>query len=259
LISIFCSLPVRGPCDPFEDAVGIDVERDLDLRDPRGAGWMPVSWNLPSACCSVAISRSRPPGARGSRPTAGCPSAVDKTSPCVRDRLLRSNHLGHHAAFPSRFRASRSHVSQQQRPCTSRRARRPGSRARRRRPHPVDPSMPESLPVSSLTFSFTAGIRVLPPTITTLVYVLGRPCPWLRRGACDRRRARSAGPAVISFSSPGSPHVEVLAARWSSAVMTGRFICAPRGRELDPFAFLGRLVRRWSAIGSAERSMPWLF
>ncbi len=31
-----------------EDAVGIDVERDLDLRDAAGAGGIPVSWNFPS-------------------------------------------------------------------------------------------------------------------------------------------------------------------------------------------------------------------
>ena len=36
---------VRGDVD---DAVGVDVERDLDLRHATGAGGRSMSWNLPS-------------------------------------------------------------------------------------------------------------------------------------------------------------------------------------------------------------------
>jgi hypothetical protein len=40
------------------DAVGVDVERDLDLRTPRGAGGMPTRSNWPRSLLSAAISRS---------------------------------------------------------------------------------------------------------------------------------------------------------------------------------------------------------
>src|SRR3990172_4680058 len=41
-----------------EDAVGIDVERHLDLRTPRGAGGIPPRWNFPSVRLSRAMGRS---------------------------------------------------------------------------------------------------------------------------------------------------------------------------------------------------------
>ena len=41
-----------------QDAVGIQVECDLDLRRPRGAGGRPSSRNLPSVMLSAAIGRS---------------------------------------------------------------------------------------------------------------------------------------------------------------------------------------------------------
>ncbi len=51
MISIFCSLPVpRSLADTLEDAVGVDVERDLDLRDAarrrRDAGELELAQRL---------------------------------------------------------------------------------------------------------------------------------------------------------------------------------------------------------------------
>ena len=45
----------------------------------------------------------------------------------------------------------------------------------------------------------------------------------------------------------------------ASAVMNGRLICVSCVVESSIFAFSAASYRRWSAIGSAERSMPWLF
>jgi len=41
-----------------DDTVLVDVEGDLDLGVPAGAGGMPESWNAPSSSFSSAISRS---------------------------------------------------------------------------------------------------------------------------------------------------------------------------------------------------------
>jgi len=62
-----------------EDAVGVDVESDLDLRMPRGAGGIPVSWNLPSDLLYLAISRS--PCRTWISTLGWLSSAVENTSP----------------------------------------------------------------------------------------------------------------------------------------------------------------------------------
>ena len=94
-----------------------------------------------------------------------------------------------------------------------------------------------SLPVSSLTFSCTAGMRVMPPTITTwsifdAPFSLASSSAW-RTGATTRL-SRSAV-SSLSFARV-SRTSRCLGPDWS-AVMNGRLICDSCAVESSIFAF----------------------
>ena len=56
---IFCSLPVDfSTAEALGNTVGVDVERDLDLRLAAGMGGMPSKLNLPSRLLSFVMERS---------------------------------------------------------------------------------------------------------------------------------------------------------------------------------------------------------
>ena len=79
---------------------------------PRGAGGIPVSWNLPRPCCRRP-SRARP-GARGPRPRAGCPRRSRRSPTCLRrDRRVALDQLRHHAALGLDAEGQRGDVEQQ--------------------------------------------------------------------------------------------------------------------------------------------------
>ncbi len=94
-----------------------------------------------------------------------------------------------------------------------------------------------SLPVSSLTFSWTAGMRVMPPTITT----------WsisLTPLSLASSSAWRTGPTTRSISEPASSLSLARVRRTSrcfgpeaSAVMNGRLICVSWAEDSSIFAF----------------------
>ena len=166
MISIFCSLPVprsladtdRIPFASMSNATSI-------CGMPRGAGGMPVSWNLPSDLLYCAISRS--PCSTWISTDGWLSSAVEKTSPLrVGIVVLRSISFVITPPLVSMPRVSG--VTSSSRTSLTSPASTPAWIAA---PTATTSSglTPRcgSLPVSSLTFSCTAGMRVMPPTITT--------------------------------------------------------------------------------------------
>ena len=102
--------PVLG--GHVHDAVGVDVEGDLDLGHAAGAGGRSTSWNLPSVLLYMAISRS-PCSTWIS--TDGWPSsAVVKTSrPLRRDGRVALDQLGHDPALGLDAERQRGDVEEQ--------------------------------------------------------------------------------------------------------------------------------------------------
>ena len=79
---------------------------------PRGAGGMPVSWNLPSDLLYCAISRS--PWSTWISTDGWLSSAVEKTSRLARrDRRVALDQLRHHAALGLDAEGERGDVEQQ--------------------------------------------------------------------------------------------------------------------------------------------------
>ena len=115
-----------------------------------------------------------------------------------------------------------------------------------------------SLPMKLLTASWTAGIRVEPPTSSTLPISEG-----LRPAS---ERALRTGPMVAStrsaVSSLNLARVMVISkclGPVASAVMKGRFTLVWVMPERSHFAFSAASFRRWCAILSLRRSMPLVF
>ena len=112
-----------------------------------------------------------------------------------------------------------------------------------------------SLPKISLTFSWTAGIRDIPPTIiTSSIWPAERP---------ESDSARWQGPAVFSIkpvtSCSNRPLVSDLmrcCGPLASAVMKGRLISVSTTLESSTLARSAASRRRCRAMRSAERSMP---
>ncbi len=132
---------------------------------PRGAGGMPVSWNLPSDLLFWAISRS--PWSTWISTDGWLSSAVEKTSDFfVGMVVLRS--ISRVMTPPLVSMPRVSGVTSSSRTSLTSPARTPAWMAA---PTATTSSglTPRwgSLPVSSLTFSWTAGMRVMPPTRTT--------------------------------------------------------------------------------------------
>src|SRR5204862_185159 len=109
----------------------------------------------------------------------------------------------------------------------------------------------------SLTFSWTAGMRVMPPTRTTwstsltpLSFASSR--AW-RTGATTR----SSRSAVSSLNFERVRRTSRCLGPLWSAVMNGRLICDSCAVDSSILAFSAASYRRCSAIGSWVRSMPW--
>ncbi len=90
-----------------------------------------------------------------------------------------------------------------------------------------------SLPVRSLTFSWTAGMRVMPPTMTTWSMV-----------APESSRACLVGPSTRLSRSAQSSLSLARVRRWfrclgteSTAVMNGRLICVSCAEDSSALAF----------------------
>ena len=112
-----------------------------------------------------------------------------------------------------------------------------------------------SLPVSLLTSSWTAGIRVDPPTRST--------CPSSEAVIPASESARLTGSWVFSTRSLVSSSNLALVRFISKcfgpsavAVMNGRLIFVVVALESSFFAFSAASLNLWRAILSAERSTP---
>src|SRR5579871_3136717 len=113
-----------------------------------------------------------------------------------------------------------------------------------------------SLSKMRLTSACTAGMRVIPPTSTTSSI-----CACLTPASSS---ARSTGPRDFSMRSSVScsslARVSVTVRCFgplASAVMKGRLISVCMDEESSFLAFSAASFRRWSAILSERRSMPW--
>src|SRR6059036_2833724 len=113
-----------------------------------------------------------------------------------------------------------------------------------------------SLPKSFLTRAWTAGMRVMPPTSTTSsISLVERPASLsaVTQG-CSRRSSRSAHSASslarVSFM------LRCFGPLWS-AVTKGRLMSVSIAVESSHFAFSAASFRRWSAMRSLRRSIPW--
>ena len=112
-----------------------------------------------------------------------------------------------------------------------------------------------SLPVSDWTRSWTAGMRVEPPTRTTWsMSVVLRPASLMAcsKGplhASTRSEVSSLNLARVSFRSRCFGPSEV-------AVMNGRLIWVSWTEDSSILAFSAASFRRWVAILSADRSTP---
>ena len=166
LISIFCSLPVpRSFADTLRMPLASMSNATSICGMPRGAGGMPVSWNLPSDLLPMAISRS--PCRTWISTLGWLSSAVENTSHLrVGMVVLRSMSLVITPPLVSMPRVSG--VTSSSRTSLTSPASTPAWMAapRATTSSGLTPRC-GSLPVSSLTRSCTAGMRVMPPTRTT--------------------------------------------------------------------------------------------
>ena len=202
---------------------------------PRGAGGMPVSWNLPSDLLYAAISRS--PCSTWISTDGWLSSAVEKTSPLrVGIVVLRSMSLV--ITPPLVSMPSVSGVTSSRSTSLTSPARTPAWMAA---PTATTSSglTPRcgSLPVSSLTFSWTAGMRVMPPTRTTwstslTPLSLASSSAW-RTGATTR----SSRSAVSSLNFERVRRTSRCLGPLWSAVMNGRLICDSCAVDSSIFAF----------------------
>ena len=164
---IFCSLPVATSfADDVDDAVGVDVERDLDLRHAARRRRQPdqleaseravVARHLALALQHVHFDARLVVGRR--REDLALPR---------RDRRVARDERRHHAAQRLDAERQRRHVEQQHVLDFARRARRPGSPRRPRRLR--QDSRPCAVPCRTCSFTscWIFGMRVEPPTSTT--------------------------------------------------------------------------------------------
>ena len=207
---------------------------------PRGAGGMPVSWNLPSDLLFCAISRS--PCSTWISTEGWLSSAVEKTSDFfVGIVVLRS--ISRVMTPPLVSMPSVSGVTSSSRTSLTSPASTPAWIAA---PTATTSSglTPRcgSLPVSSLTFSCTAGMRVMPPTRTTWsivrrALVLGV----VERLAHRRDDAVEQVGRELAELAAREARVEVLGARLVGRDERQVDLRLLRGRQLD-LGLLGGLV-----------------
>ena len=206
---------------------------------PRGAGGMPTSWNLPSVLLYAAISDSP---CRTCTSTDGwLSSAVVKVS-ALRVGMVVLRSISFVITPPLVSMPSDSGVTSRSRTSlTSPLSTPPWIAAPTATTSSGLTPLCGSLPISSLTFACTAGMRVMPPTSTT----------WSIFDASSPASASAClvGPTVRSsrscVSSSSFARVSCRSRCFGPsgvAVMNGRLICvAIVERELD-LRLLGRLV-----------------
>src|SRR3954453_8233667 len=122
LISIFCSLPVpRSLAVTWMIPLGSMWKVTSIWGSPRGAGGIPVSWNLPRLLLPLAISRSpcrtglsalAPPNLGLDRGLVGL-GGREGLGLLGRDRRVALDQLRHHAAFGLDPKGQRGDVEQQ--------------------------------------------------------------------------------------------------------------------------------------------------
>ena len=255
MISIFCSLPVpRSLAETLMIPFASMSNATSICGTPRGAGGMPTRSNLPSVLLYSAISDS--PCSTCTCTDGWLSSAVEKTSDLrVGMVVLRSISF---VSTPPRVSMPRLSgvTSSSSTSLTSPFSTPPWMAAPTATTSSGLTPLCGSLPISSLTFACTAGIRVMPPTSTTC-----------SMSAALRPASASAcfvGPTVRSSRSCASSSSFARVSCRSRcfgpscvAVMNGRLICVVIVDDSSIFAFSPASYRRWSAIGSMPRSMPW--
>ena len=223
---------------------------------PLGAGAMPVNWNTPSVLLSAAISRS--PCRTWTSTEVWLSAAVEKTWLfLVGMVVLRSISLVNTPPIVSMPRDS-GVTSSSSRPLTSPPSTPPWIAAPTATHSSGLMPLKPSLPVSFLTSSCTAGIRVEPPTRRTLEISLAvRPASAI---AC------LTGPAVAStrwaVSSLNFARVSVTSRCFgpvASAVIYGRLMFVEVTPDSSILAFSAASFSLCMATLSLDRSMPSAF
>ena len=165
-----------------EDAVGVDVERDLDLRHAARRRHDPLEVEACRACgCSA--PRCARPGARGPRPTAGCRSP-SRRSPSSASGWWCCAGSSTVITPPSVSTPSESGVtSSRTMSLTSPESTPAWTAAPMATTSSGFTPLCGSLPKNFFTVSCTSGMRVEPPTRTTSSISL-RLSSWRRRAPC---------------------------------------------------------------------------
>src|SRR4029079_6089106 len=253
-----------------EDAVGVDVEADLDLRDaargrrdPRQlelAQRLVVGRHLALALQDVDLDRRLV--VLGRR---------EDLALARRDRGVALDELGHDAALRLDAQRQRGHVEQEHVLDVAGEHSRPDVRRDMSRALASPGGPPAwmaaptattssgltprcgSFPVSSLTFSWTDGMRVMPPTRTTWSMPVPPSVPASSSACLVGPTTRSSSSAVSSFSFER-------VSRWlrcfgteSTAVMNGRLIWVSCAELSSVLAFSASWCRACRAILSAAR------
>ena len=254
VIVTFCSLPVPRS---FAETCTMPFASMSKLTSicgtPRGAGAMPASWKRPSVLLYCAISRS---------PWRTCTSTLVWPSAAVEKIWL----------FFVGMVVLRS-IKRVNTPPTVSMPRESGVTSSRRMSFTSPPSTPPwmaapiathssglmplnvSLPVTVLTISCTAGIRVEPPTRMTLsMSAFERPASFM--AMCMQSLVLSTRSRVSSLNFARVMVMSRCFGPLLSAVMNGRFTLVCAMLESSIFAFSAASFRRWSAMRSEERSMP---
>ncbi len=254
---IFCSLPVpRSLAETWTMPLASMSKATSTCGTPRGAEGMPTRWNLPSVRLSRAIGRS--PWSTCTSTDVWLSAAVEKISLLrVGIVVLRSISLVNtppRVSMPSESGVTSSSSTSLTSPASTP----PWMAAPIATTSSGLTPLWGSLPKKSLTSFWIAGMRVWPPTSTTSSMSLASiPASLMacRQGAIERwtrssTSCSSFGRVSRTFMCFGPE---------ASAVMNGRLMSVSCAEESSILAFSAASFRRWMAIGSLPRSIPWSF
>ncbi len=252
---IFCSFPValsladtcRMPFASMSNVTSI-------CGTPRGAGGMPVSWNLPIVRLSIAIWRS--PWSTWISTVVWLSSAVEKISDFLVGIVVFRG-ISTVVTPPSVSMPSDSGVtSRSSTSLTSPASTPPWMAAPIATTSSGFTPLCGSLPKKFRTTSCTFGIRVWPPTRITSSMSWGRrPASFSACSIGGMVRWMRSSTSCSSFARV-SVMFRCLGPDWS-AVMNGRLISVCITVDSSILAFSAASLSRCNAIGSLERSIPW--
>ena len=234
-IRICCSLPVPRSFAFTWMIPFASMSNDTSICGmPRGAGGMPTSWNLPSVLLNVAISDS--PWSTWISTEGWLSSAVENVS-ALRVGIVVFRSMSFVMTPPFVSMPSERGVTSSRRTSLTSPFKTPAWIAA---PTATTSSglTPRcgSLPISSETFSWTAGMRVMPPTRTTWS-IAAASSPASTRACFVGPTVRSSRSCVSSWSFARVSCRSRCFGPSGVAVMNGRLICVVMVDDSSIFAF----------------------